>query len=134
MSGTPSPLELHLASGRAADARRGGLATRSPHRPGFLARLRARRDAGEIPADTVTIRRARDRDALTIVLLLSRAGGRLPAGDRILADVDGRAVAAVDIATGTTVADPAKATADVLSLLRLRAAQLQATRRPALEH
>ena len=46
-------------------------------------------------------------------------------GTALVAEVDGAAVAAVELESGRAVADPFRPTAKVLELLRMRAAQLQ---------
>ena len=52
--------------------------------------------------------------------LASLAGRLAPAGPVMLAELDGRPVAAIGIADGTTVADPARSTPAIATLLRMR--------------
>ncbi len=80
---------------------------------------------------SMTIRRARTDDAPTLHTLELLDDHALPAGDALVAEEDGRAVAAVHVATGTAVADPFRRTAAPVALLRLRAAQLRGEERPA---
>ena len=46
-------------------------------------------------------------------------------GEALVAEVDGAPVAALELQTGRTVADPFRPTAVVVDLLRMRAAQLR---------
>ena len=52
--------------------------------------------------------------------LASLAGRLAPAGPVMLAQLDGQPVAAIGIADGTTVADPARSNPAIASLLRMR--------------
>ena len=49
----------------------------------------------------------------------------LPAGERLIGELGGRPVAALDVRTGRTVADPFAPTSTVVELLGLRAAQVR---------
>jgi hypothetical protein len=75
-----------------------------------------RRQRGELQIRTAT---DDDRPALDRL-----ASSPLPAGTLILAEDGGRIVAAMAIRDGTTIADPARATAAIVAMLRLRAQQL----------
>jgi hypothetical protein len=79
----------------------------------------------------ITIRPARqhDTDALTRLAQLDSQPS-LP-GLVLLAEICGEPVAAIDTATGRTIADPFTPTADVVELLRLRACGARARRRAA---
>ena len=46
-------------------------------------------------------------------------------GTAVVAEVDGTAVAALEIETGRAVADPFRPTAKIVDMLRIRAAQLR---------
>ena len=72
----------------------------------------------------VTIRpaAAADGPALTRVAALDSA--RVPSGDLLVAEVDGELWAALALNGGTVIADPFRPTADVVTLLERRAAQL----------
>jgi hypothetical protein len=52
--------------------------------------------------------------------LAALAGRIAPTGPVMLAELDGRPVAAIGIRDGTTVADPARSTPDITVLLRMR--------------
>jgi|SRR5215204_5382472 len=64
-----------------------------------------------------------DPDLLRLARLDSR--GRPPAGKVIVAIDRGELVAAMAVETGDTIADPFRATAPIVALLRVRAAQLR---------
>lgn len=139
MSGTPSPLELYLMAPSATSREPVELLEPAPRpREGTLGRVRRRRAAASslasgggadlaarALADGVTIRRAHEDDLVELVRLGQVDGRQLPAGDRLIAEAGGRAVAAVDVATGAAVLDPVVPTCEVVSLLRLRAEQLR---------
>jgi hypothetical protein len=74
--------------------------------------------------DPVTIRRAYpdDRHALRRLAILDSAD--LLAGDVLVAEVDGELRAAVALHGGDAIADPFHRTADLVELLRIRAARL----------
>ena len=74
---------------------------------------------------SMTIHRARTEDAPALHTLELLDDHALPTGEALVAEEDGRAVAAVHVATGTAVADPFRRTAAPVALLRLRAAQLR---------
>ncbi len=68
--------------------------------------------------------RAQDRDA--VARLEAMEERLLPAGGRLIAEVDGRTVAAASLPDGSIVADPFERSAAVGELLRLRVRQLRA--------
>jgi hypothetical protein len=70
------------------------------------------------------IRPATAADHAALVRLAQLDSRRLPAGPHLLAELDGRPVAALARAGGAVVADPFTRTADIVALLRERAAQL----------
>ena len=72
----------------------------------------------------VTIRLARADDAPALAELAALDGKPVPAGAVLLAEHRGSARAALALADGTAVADPFQPTADLVSLLELRAAQM----------
>ncbi|HEY7381226.1 MAG TPA: hypothetical protein VH572_08455 [Gaiella sp.] len=74
---------------------------------------------------SITIRLGRHADAgpRRLALLADR---RLPEGPVLVAEADSVALAARSLVDGVTVTDPFAATADVVQLLELRAAQLDA--------
>lgn len=74
---------------------------------------------------SITIRRARlDETQLLRDLAGLDSSPRVPAGDVLLAELDGKAVAAVSMTDGTRVADPFLPTAHVVQMLDVRARAL----------
>jgi hypothetical protein len=91
----------------------------------FSRRPRARRptDAGgEAP---VLIPRAAAANEPAIARLAALDERELPRGERLIAEVEGRAVAAVELCSGAIVADPFVPTSAIVELLGLRAAQVR---------
>ena len=83
-------------------------------------------ERNKMPASTIApsvlIRAARGSDGVR-ARAPRRAGlRRVPAGTLLVAEADGRLVAAIASSTGEAIADPFLPTADVLALLQLRAA------------
>ena len=80
-----------------------------------------RRQRGELK-----LRDATDADG-THLLRLARldSQGRPPAGKLIVAEEDGVLVAAIAVESGAVIADPFKATAAIVAMLRLRADNLR---------
>lgn len=79
---------------------------------------------------SITIRRARlDETQLLRDLAGLDSSPRVPSGDVLLAELDGKAVAALSLTDGTKVADPFLPTAHLTSLLDVRARALQGTTR-----
>ena len=79
-----------------------------------------RRQRGELQ-----IRAATDADMPALVRLARLDSSRPPVGSIILAEEDGRIVAALAADDAATIADPFRATAPVVAMLRLRAEQLK---------
>ena len=77
------------------------------------------------PEMTIRIAPAGDR-AVTHLARLDSADP--PAGRALVAEIEGRLIAAVGYEYGEAVADPFERTADVLAFLRERAAQLRGER------
>ena len=77
-------------------------------------------------AGTVLIRPAQGTDRAALRRLAGLDSARVPAGELIIAETDGALVAAHDPATGTTIADPFRHTAEVVELLHLRGSLLRA--------
>jgi hypothetical protein len=71
----------------------------------------------------ITIKFSTEADRKRILELAELDGRPAPQGDALLAETDGRLVAAVGVADGTAVADPFVLTGEVLDVLRLRAEQ-----------
>jgi hypothetical protein len=72
----------------------------------------------------VTVRHSARGDASRIRELAALDSRRAPTGALLVAEVDGELVAAVSLAGEGAVADPFRPTADVVTLLELRAAQV----------
>jgi hypothetical protein len=73
----------------------------------------------------VLIRRASRDDTRDIDRLAELDERALPQGERLVGVLDGRVVAALDVASGTAIADPFVPTQGVVELLGLRAAQVR---------
>ena len=71
----------------------------------------------------INIRFSTDADRASLAELAELDGHAAPQGEAVLAEVNGRIVAAVGVADGVAVADPFVLTSDTLDLLRLRAEQ-----------
>lgn len=76
---------------------------------------------------TLTVRTARPADASRLVDLARLDSARPLAGDVLVAEADGRPVAALSLADHRAVADPFSASGEALAVLRMRAAQVRAT-------
>lgn len=75
----------------------------------------------------MTIRRARPDDSALLSALAALDSARpLRGDDLLLAEVNGAPIAALDVFTGRSVADPMAPSAQAVDLLRLRAEQLRA--------
>lgn len=83
-----------------------------------------------IPTDpSLVIRSARGSDGIELTRLAALDSSRMPSGPSLVAEVGGRIVAAVDVETGATIADPFQPTAGLVDLLALRAHQSRGERR-----
>jgi hypothetical protein len=78
--------------------------------------------------DSVSIGRAEPAAVEAIKRLAALDGRRVSADDHLIADVKGKAWAAVSVQTGEVVADPFLPTAHVADLVRLHAARLHEQR------
>ena len=79
-------------------------------------------------APSVLIRAARGSDGPALERLAALDSAPRPEGAVLLAESDGRLVAALDGSGGRAIADPFLPTADVVALLKLRAAGPRRTR------
>jgi hypothetical protein len=70
---------------------------------------------------TLTIRRADAADAGALERLAALDSAYPPTGDTLLAEVGDELWAAVDVDTGTAIADPFRPSGELVDLLRLRA-------------
>ena len=91
----------------------------------FSRRPRARRHLGAGGDAPVLIRRAAAADEHAIARLAALDERELPRGKRLIAEVDGTPVAAVELCSGATVADPFVPTSAIVELLGLRATQMR---------
>jgi hypothetical protein len=80
---------------------------------------------------TLTIRRADSADAGALVRLAALDSAYPPTGDALLAEVGDELWAAIDVESGTAIADPFKPSGDLVDLLRLRASLLNGGAKPA---
>jgi hypothetical protein len=91
----------------------------------FSRRPRRRRRTDAAADAPVLIRRAAASDEPAIARLAALDDHELPLGERLIAEVAGRPVAALELRSGATVADPFVPTSAVVELLGLRAAQVR---------
>jgi hypothetical protein len=91
----------------------------------FSRRPRTRRGVGADGGASVLIRRAGAWDGPEIDRLAALDERELPPGERLIAEVSGRPVAAVEVRSGATIADPFVPTRAIVELLGLRAAQVR---------
>ncbi len=77
-----------------------------------------------INTDSLTVRRAGAQDAAQLLRLAALDSADVPTGDVLLAESSGQLLAALSLADGHVVADPFEHTAEMVDVLRLRAAQL----------
>jgi hypothetical protein len=113
-------IHLRLASERMAALERAAADAR-------LARSAGRPVAKPRPDDMahVTLRLDRVSDTVALEQLAALSECRLPPGPFVVSEVDGRVVAAIPLPGGRPLADPFVATAHLLPLLELRAAQIR---------
>lgn len=103
-------LRIALSQSKGAISRRWGSWRGPPHAPE--------------PLD-LTIRFAYQEDAPALERLRELDSGHFPGGPLLVAEVDGRIRAAVDLGGAGVVADPFVPTADLVSILRHRVFQLR---------
>ena len=73
--------------------------------------------------DPITLRYSKDGDRERIAELAELDGRPAPTGEVLLAEAEGRLVAAVGMTDGAAVADPFRPTADVVELMQMRVEQ-----------
>jgi hypothetical protein len=121
----PSLLERHLASTRVPVARR------ADDRPGVRLRDRLRRRHGAVAADPagvdvpLVLRGALSADAPAVGRLSLLNGAGALRGPLVVAESEGRVLAAAEVESGRALGDPFVPTEAAVTLLRLRAAQLR---------
>jgi hypothetical protein len=91
---------------------------RAPRR----ARRRPPPAADETP---LLIRRASAADEPALARLAALDDRTLPRGERLVGELEGRIVAALEVCSGRSIADPFVPTSAVVELLGLRAAQVR---------
>jgi hypothetical protein len=74
----------------------------------------------------ITIRPAGYSDARALLALAALDSAQVPDGPLLVAETGGELVAAVSVGGDAVIADPFRRTAGIVSMLRLRAAQLRA--------
>jgi hypothetical protein len=79
---------------------------------------------------SLAIRHACVHDAPALARLAALDSSSRLGGDVLLAEVDGTPLAALSLRDGAVVADPFEPTAELVELLRLRAAQARASAAP----
>lgn len=90
-----------------------------------LALAAFRAEAPRSPHDELVIRRATDADAALLRRLAALDESPVPNGPVLVAEAGGRLLAAQPLDGGEPVADPFSPSADLVSLLAVRAAQLR---------
>jgi hypothetical protein len=78
----------------------------------------------------LTIRSARPEDDRALRDLAALDSARPVAGDALVAESRGEAIAALELETGRGIADPFVPSAEAVEVLRVRAGQLDGHRRP----
>jgi hypothetical protein len=116
---SPSLLELDIARGIGSRTSFVDAAVRS------RVLRRRRRIAADVLRLPITLREAVAQDREALARLAELDGHRLPIGPQVVAVADGRILAAAEVTSGTTIADPFRPTAGAVGLLRLRAQQLR---------
>src|SRR5438128_360168 len=80
--------------------------------------------------DRIVLRPAVLSDGAAVAALAALDSAERPSGDLLIAELDGRIVAAVALDDGRAIADPFRLTADLVDLLRRRARQINAHNAP----
>ena len=80
-----------------------------------------REDTHMHATESIAIRRATNADRVTVERLAALDSAETPSGEILIAEVGDEPQAAIQVATGATIADPFRRTADLVELLRLRA-------------
>jgi hypothetical protein len=78
-----------------------------------------------ILSERIVLRRAGPQDAEAVTRLAELDSAKRPTGEVLIAEVDGRVIAALAIDGEEAIADPFEWTADLIELLRGRARQLR---------
>lgn len=118
----PSHLHYALAQAQEDDLRRAAAARKLPRGEAELGNPVA-------PERSVTLRFSAPGDAPLLAWLAAVDSSNPPAQPVLLAEVDGRLLAALGLSDDTVIADPFHHTADLIDLLRARARQLNGDER-----
>jgi hypothetical protein len=93
----------------------------------FVLMVGARDNVPMTSADNIIIRRAQDSDSEALRRLAALDSARVPAGDVLVAEVDGELRAALGVPGREVVADPFHPSAGLVELLAARAASVHAS-------
>jgi hypothetical protein len=74
----------------------------------------------------ITVRRSTSADAGSLARLAALDSASPPRGPALVAEADSRMLAALPIGSGRPIADPFEPTAELVALLELRRAQIEA--------
>src|SRR5687768_3827266 len=103
---TPSEMQIQIVRDQASERLR------------YAARRRDHRPAASVGRETaVCIRLAGEGDAAALKRLSELEGRALPAGDALVAAIDGRVLAAIGVTDGDALADPFQHTAGLVGRL-----------------
>jgi len=95
------------------------------HSTGLTGRIRRSHTPADPRDAQVSIRSAAPADDAAIDRLAELDDHVLPRGERLIGELEGRVVAAVDVDSGEAIADPFVPTAALVELLGVRAAQVR---------
>jgi hypothetical protein len=73
------------------------------------------------PSTSLTLRHANGADTSALDRLAALDSRRVPTGELLIAELDGRLVAALSVDTGGSIADPFEHTAAIVDSLRVQA-------------
>jgi hypothetical protein len=82
--------------------------------------------------EDITIRRTGAADSESLVRLAGLDSKHVPAGNFLIAEVDGQGWAAVALDSGEVLADPFRPTADLVEMLQLRVSRIREVESPEL--
>jgi hypothetical protein len=117
-------LDSSVAAAQISDRRAAAAAVRA-------ARRAASSPVAGAPGERVVVRPSRPQDGIVLDRLAALDGARRPAGELLLAEVDGEVLAAVPVEGGRAIADPFRPTADLVEQLHARA-RVRRGRQPGL--
>jgi hypothetical protein len=107
-------LDSAVATAQISDRRAAAAAARAAHQATLSPSV-----AGA-SGERIVLRRATRRDDAALDRLAALDGARRPAGELMLAEVDGEILAALPFEGGRAIADPFRPTADLVDLLAAR--------------